>query len=69
MFTLSTRSRYLCNRSSSCAGSLVEGVGVFVNKLVGTNNGSDCPASTSLPVLTWQKLCILHTNLRLPRRY
>ena len=47
---LSTRSWYFCNRSS-CAGSLVEGVGVFINKLVGTNNGSDCPASTGLPVL------------------
>ena len=24
----------------------LEGVGVFINELVGTNNGSECPAST-----------------------
>ena len=52
---LSTRFWYFCHRSS-CAGSSVEGVGVFVNKLVGSNNGSDCPASTGSPVLTWQAL-------------
>ena len=45
--SLSTRSWYFCNRSS-CAGSSVEGVGVFVNKLAGSNNGSDCPASTQI---------------------
>ena len=39
-----------------CAGSSVEGVGVFINKLAGSNNGSDCPTITGLPVLTWQAL-------------
>ena len=62
--SLSTRSWYFCNKSS-CAGTSVAGVGVVITKLVGTNNGSDCPAR-SLPVLTWQA-CILHTNLRLLR--
>ena len=48
--SLSTRSWYFCNRSS-CAGTSVEGVGVAINKLAGSNNGSDCPASTGLTVL------------------
>ena len=56
--SLSTRSWYFCNRSSSCAGSSVKGVCVFIT-LVGTNNGSDCPAKTGLPVLTWQ---VLHSS-------
>ena len=47
--SLSTRSWYFCR--SSCAGSSVEGVGVFINELVGPNNGSDCLTSTGLPVL------------------
>ena len=29
----------------------MEGVGVVINNLAGSNNGSDCPASTGLPVL------------------
>ena len=48
--SLSTRSWYFCNRSS-CAGTSVEGVGVIINNIAGSNNGSDCPASTGLPVL------------------
>ena len=59
--SLSTRPWYFCNRSS-CAGSSVEGVGVFINELVGTNNGSDCPAETGLPVLTWQDLYSSHKS-------
>ena len=50
--SLSTRSWYFWNRSS-CAGSLVEGVGVFVNKLVGSNNGSDCPARSYMASLVF----------------
>ena len=53
--SLSTRSWYFCNRSS-CAGSFVEGVDVVIHELVDTNNGSDCPIKTELPVLTWQDL-------------
>ena len=56
--SLSTRSWYFYNKSS-CARSSVEGVGVFVNKLAGSNNGSDCPASACLPVLAWQ---VLHSS-------
>ena len=48
--SLSTRSFYFCNRSS-CAGTFVEGAGVVINNLAGSNNGSDCPASTGLSVL------------------
>ena len=59
--SLSTRSWYFCNRSS-CAGSSVESVGVFINKLAGSNNGSDCSASTSLPVLAWQILYSSHKS-------
>ena len=60
-----TRSWYFCNRSS-CAGSSVEGVGVFVNKLAGSNNRSGCPASTGLPVLTWQALYSSHKSETAP---
>ena len=56
--SLSTRSVYFRNKSS-CEGSSVEGVGAFVNKLAGSNNGSVCPAKTSLTVLTWQSASIL----------
>ena len=62
---LSTRSLYFCNRSS-CAGSSVEGEGVFVNQLVGANNGSDCSAITSLPVLSWQELYSSHKSETAP---
>ena len=51
--SLSTRSLCFGNRSS-CAGSSVKSVGVMINKLAGSNNGSDCPATTGLPVLLWQ---------------
>ena len=54
---LSTRSWYFCNRSS-CAGSSVKSVGVFIT-LVGTNNGSDCHTKTGLPVPTWK---VLHSS-------
>ena len=47
----STRSLYLCNNSSSCAGSSVKGMCVFIT--LGTKNGLDCPSTTSLPVLSW----------------
>ena len=63
--SLSTRSLYLCNKSS-CAGTLFEGVSVFVNKLAGLNNGSDCPASTSLPALTWQAVYSSHKSETAP---
>ena len=61
--SLSTRSWYFCNRSS-CAGSSVKGVGVFIT--LGTNNGSDCPAKTGLPVLTWQALHSSHKSETAP---
>ena len=48
--SVSTRSWYFCNRFS-CTGSSVEGVGVVVDELAGSNNGSDCPASEGLTVL------------------
>ena len=47
---LSTRSWYFYNRSS-CARSSVESVGVFINDLVGTNNGSHGPTITVSPFL------------------
>ena len=65
--SLSSRSSYVCNRSS-CAGSSVKGVGDFINELVGTNNGSDCFASTGLTVLTWQALYSSHKS-ETARRY
>ena len=62
---LSTRSWYFCNRSY-CTGSSVEGVGVFINKLAGSNNVSDCPTKTFLPVLTWQDLHSSHKSETAP---
>ena len=62
-----TRSWYFCNKSS-CAGFSVEGVGAFVNKLAGSNNGSDCSASTGLTVFLG-RCCTHYTNLRLLCRY
>ena len=46
----------------------MEGVGVVINNLASSNNGSDCPASTGLPrsCLT-STVFIHHTNLRLLR--
>ena len=61
----STRSWYFCNRSS-CAGSSVKGVGVFINELFGTNNGSDCPTKTGLLVLTWKDLHSSHKSETAP---
>ena len=47
-------SQNLCNRSSfCCAGSSIKGMCVFIT--LGTNSGLDCPATTSLPVLSWQE--------------
>ena len=63
--SLFTRSWYFCNRSF-CAGSSVEGVGVFINELVGTNNGSDCHTRTGLPVLTWQDVYSSHKPVTAP---
>ena len=64
--SLPTRSWYLCNRSS-CEGSSVEGVSVFVNKLAAPTMGQ-----IVLPVQVspfWHgRLCIPHTNLRLLRK-
>ena len=51
--SLSTRSLCFCNRFS-CAGISIEGVGVVTNKSAGAKYGSDCPATTSLPVLVRQ---------------
>ena len=48
--SLCARSLYFCNRFS-CAGISIEGVGVVVNNLAGSNNGSDSPANTALPVV------------------
>ena len=62
--SLSTRSWYFCNRSP-CTGSLVEGMCVFIT--LGTNNGSDCPASTCLSVLTWQDLYSSHKSETAPK--
>ena len=42
----SIRCLYLCNWSSSCAGSSVKGMFVFIT--LGTNNGLDCPSTRSL---------------------
>ena len=61
---LSTRSWHLCNRSSFCAGSSVKGMCVFI--ALGTNNGLDCPATTSRPVLTGQVLHSSHTSKNAP---
>ena len=63
--SLSTRSLYFSN-GSLWARSSVEGVGVFINELVGTSNGSDCPASTGLSVLTWQALYSSHKSETAP---
>ena len=57
---LSIRSWYLCNRSSSCAGSSVTSLCAF-NNLARSNNGSGCAASTGLPVLGWQVLYLFLT--------
>ena len=64
--SLSTRSSYFCIKFS-CAGTSVEGVGVVINNLTGSNNGSDCPASTGLPVLTWQALYSSHKSETVPK--
>ena len=48
--SLSIRSWYFYNKFS-CAGTSVEGVGVVINNLAGSNSGSDCPASTGLTVV------------------
>ena len=61
--SLSTRSWYFRNRSS-CAGSLVEGVGVFVNKLLAQTMGQ-IVLSVQVSLFLHGKLCLLHTNLRL----
>ena len=39
---------------------------VFINELVGTHNGSDCPTITSLSVLTWQDLYSSHESETAP---
>ena len=44
----------------------MEGVGDFINKLAGSNNGSDCPTSTGLSVLTWQVLYSSHKSETAP---
>ena len=63
--SVSTRSGYFCNRSS-CEGSSVDGVSVFINELVGTNNGSDCLAKTRLPDFAWQALYSSHQSETAP---
>ena len=61
---LSTRSWYLCYRSSSCARSSDKDVCVCVCVFItlGTNNGSDCPATTGRPVPTRQVLHASHNS-------
>ena len=58
------RSLYLCNRYTSCAESSFKSMFVFIT--LGTNNGSDCPATTSRPVLTWQVSHSLHKSETAP---
>ena len=60
----SIRSWYLC-RSSSCAGSSVKGMCVFIT--LGTNSGLDCPATTSRPILSWQVLHSSHISETAPK--
>ena len=64
---LSSRSWYFCNRSS-CKKSSVESVGVLINELVCTNNGSDCPVKTTLTVLTWKTMYSSHKSETAPSR-
>ena len=64
--SLSTLSWHFCN-TSSYAGSSVEGVGVFMNNLAGSNNGSDCSAGTGLTVLAWQILYSSHKAETAPK--
>ena len=57
--SLSTRSLYFCNKFS-CAGISIESLGVIINKFAGTKSGSDCSATTGLPVLVRQLLYSSH---------
>ena len=52
----------------SCAGISIEGAGVVINNLAGSNHGSDCPANTGLSVLVWQVLYSSHTSETAPWR-
>ena len=45
--SFSSRSLFLRNRTSSCAGSSVKSMFVFIT--FGTNNGLDCPSTTGPP--------------------
>ena len=56
----SIRSLYLCKSNSFCVRSSFRGM--FVSITLGTNDGSDCPTKTSLPVLTWQDLYSSHKS-------
>ena len=49
---------------SSCANSSIESVDAFIT--LGTNNGLDCPSTTGLPVLTWQKSHSSHISATAP---
>ena len=60
----SIRSWYLSNRSSSCAGSSVKSMCVFIT--LDTNIGSDCPTKTGLTVIAWQILCSSHKSETAP---
>ena len=60
--SLSTRSLYFCHKFS-CAGLSIEGVGVVINNLAGSNSGSDCPATARISPFLLDKHCIHHTNL------
>ena len=60
----SIRSQNLRNRSSSCAQSSVKGMFVFIT--FGTNDGLDCPSTTSLDVLSWQESHSSHISLTAP---
>ena len=44
----------------------MEGLGVMVSNFAGSNNGSDCPANTGLPVLVRQVPFSSHTSETAP---
>ena len=64
--SFSVRSVYLCNWYSSSEGSSFKGMFVLIT--LGTNNGLDCPFRTGVSPIYRDKIHILHTFLRLPRK-
>ena len=53
-------------QSISCAGISIEGVGVIINKSAGAKSGSDCSATTGLPVLVRHALYSSQTSETAP---